>query len=81
MTAPATSENPKRHGELRARGSRDARGSLRLERRREKPSSPPQVLGGSLISKYVNEKGILLIAGVLFLLFALTTALPLLGVI
>ncbi|KAJ1455352.1 hypothetical protein M885DRAFT_520252 [Pelagophyceae sp. CCMP2097] len=39
------------------------------------------VLGGSLISKYVNEKGILLIAGVLFLLFALTTALPLLGVI
>ena len=35
------------------------------------------VLGGSFISKYVNERQILLIAGTLFLVFAGTTAWPL----
>jgi len=35
------------------------------------------VVGGAFISKYVSEKGISLIAGVLFLVFALTTALGL----
>lgn len=35
------------------------------------------VLGGGLISKYVSEKGISLIAGTLFLVFALTTTIGL----